>query len=216
MRSRIYPACAVLLVMCPLGCGPASPQDEGGTTRASETTACHDGNVSDEHPTTHDGQEPTGSGSGPPEGDGLRPWDTGWQTVVDALPFPADVSTLTIGRLEYNGNYANRGDVVVYFDQDLPVITVEMRAYDFSDRVWFFGDEDIEGAADRMQIWAYSSPGNPAPPGEMPPGDDCTVGTWKDDCKIYAYYDGQVEPVRSGADFRVHLPCSYRGALVVK
>ncbi len=196
-----------------LGCGPGSEITTEGSA-SSETGVT----TSDPDPTDPD---PTGSPDLPDDG-GLRPRETSWTVVVDALPFPADITTLTVGGLEFNGNFANRGDVEVYFDQDAPVISVEMRVYDFSDGITFNGDPDLpegdpvsKGTRARMSLWAFAGAGEPKPPKSMPPGDDCTVGTWKDNCKIRAYYDGLVAPLRSGADLRVHLPRSYRGALTV-
>jgi hypothetical protein len=66
-----------------------------------------------------------------------------------------------------------------------------------------------------MSLWAYVSSGNPSAPSKMKPEDDCTVGTWKSGCAVTVYYDGQTQPVRAGADIRVHLPKAYRGELNV-
>lgn len=153
--------------------------------------------------------------------DDARPQETEWQTVVNSLPFPlagdAPVTRITIGRLDYNDNFANRGDVEVLFDQDTEVIIVEMRYYDYSDDITAQGDETIgvPGTFERLSLWAYvgSTPGKPS---EQKPEDDCTVGTWKDGCSIYVYYDGQAQPVRAGADIRVHLPKAYRGDLNIE
>ena len=161
--------------------------------------------------------EPTSSESGepPPDDGGVRPRETAWQTVVDALPFPAEVTTLSVGRLAFNGNFANRGDVEVLFDQDTAVISVEMRVYDFTDAQTFEGDEQTPGLTDRYRLWAFVGAGNPEPPSALDPADDCTQDSWKDGCKITAYYDGQTQPIRSGVDLRVHLPRAYRGELIV-
>ena len=161
------------------------------------------------------GCEPEPIVLGGPEDEGERPRETPWMTIVDALPFPAEISTLTIGRHRYDDNFANSGDVEVYFDQDLPVITVAMRVYDFADKRTFLGDDEVEGTMNRMHLWAYATPGDPKRPGDMPAQQDCTVGAWKDGCKIHLFYDGLFMPLRSGADLRVHLPRSYRGRLAV-
>ncbi len=182
---------AVGLTGCPEGGGS---EGSGGTGGTGGTGATGD-------------MTPTG-GEVPDDG-GLRPRETDWRVVVDDLGFPAEVSRLTVGRVEYNGNFANRGDVEVYFDRDTPTIRIEMRVYDFSDGDYF------PMLVERMYLWAYTTGGNPDQPSKMPAEDDCTVGAWKDDCKVYAYYDGQAQPVRSGADLRVHLPRSYRGAIEV-
>jgi hypothetical protein len=149
-----------------------------------------------------------------------HPQETEWKTMVDKLPFPLSgdgaVTSISVGGSEYNGNYANRGDVEVFFDQDAEVITVEMRFYDFSDDVTAQGDETVEGTFERMQLWAFVGTGNPSPPDSQSAEDNCSVGTWKDGCTILSYYKGQTQPVRSGADIRVHLPKKYRGELNVE
>jgi len=158
------------------------------------------------------------------DGDAV-PWETKWTTVVDNLPFPlADegkINTITIGRREYSGNFANRGNIEVLFDQDQAVISIEMKVYDFSDDLAFNGDPNatdttVKGTKDRMSLWAYVGSSNPKQPDEMKPEDDCTVDTWKSGCAVNVYYDGQAQPLRAGADLRVHLPKAYRGKLNVE
>ena len=151
------------------------------------------------------------------------PWETKWTTVVDQLPFPLDgdgkISTISVGRRESDGNYANRGNVEVLFDLDQPVITIEMKIYDFSDDVTFNGDASmdppVEGTKERMSLWAYVG-GTPGTPDSKDPADDCTKDTWKSGCAVGVYYDGKAQPVRAGADLRVHLPKAYRGRLNVE
>lgn len=159
----------------------------------------------------------SGSGDDGPLNEGAHPQETKWKTVVDNLPFPlsgdGQIYSISVGRLDYNHNFANRGDVEVFLDQDAEVITVEMRYYDFSDDVTALGDEAVVGTFDRMSLWAFVNSGNPAKPDSMPPEDNCTVDTWKSGCAIYVYYDGQTQPARAGADIRVHLPKAYRGEL---
>ena len=150
------------------------------------------------------------------------PWETKWTTVVDQLPFPLDgdgkISTIAIGRPESDGNYANRGNIEVLFDQDQPVITVEMKIYDFSDDATFNGDDSIDppvqGTKERMSLWAFV--GGVGTPGSKDAADDCTKDTWKSGCTVGVYYDGKAQPVRAGADLRVHLPKAYRGKLTVE
>lgn len=156
-----------------------------------------------------------------PSGDEL-PWETKWTTVVDQLPFPLDgdgkISALTVGRRESDSNYANRGNIEVLFDQDQPVITIEMKIYDFSDDVTFNGDASmdppVEGTKERMSLWAFV--GGVGTPGSKDPEDDCTKDTWKSGCTVGVYYDGKAQPVRAGADLRVHIPKAYRGDLNVE
>ncbi len=145
-----------------------------------------------------------------------------WKMVVDKLPFPIEgdgkINTITIGRKEYNGNFANRGHVEVYFDLDQPVITVEMRIFDFDSDLNFNGDDQgmNDGTKNLISLWAYKTSSNPMKPDKMDIEDDCTDGTWKDGCSVFVYYAGQTQPVRSGADLRVHLPKAYRGKLNVE
>ncbi|MCY0989069.1 hypothetical protein OV203_18175 [Nannocystis sp. ILAH1] len=141
----------------------------------------------------------------PPEEIGPR--EGAWEVVVDALPFPlADIRTLTVGRKELDRNFANRGLVEVLFDHDEETITIETRKY-------VFGDAVEAEALERLSLWAFVFSAKPVP--RPPKAEDCTDGAWKDNCAIYAYYDGQSQPLRTGMDFRVHLPRGYRGELFV-
>ncbi len=198
-----------------VGCGPAKEEAEerpGGEPgavvdpRGGETGADDDAG---------EGGTPTSGGEDMAEPGEVRPRETQWRTVVDGLAFPEGVSRLQIGGEEFNGNFANRGDVEVRFDQDAPVITIEVRVFDFNDLAGFEGDEQNPGTVDRLSLWAYAVGGNPAPPNKMAASDDCTQEVWKDGCQVRVYYDGQSMPVRAGADLRVHLPRSYRGELDV-
>lgn len=135
-----------------------------------------------------------------------------WETVVDALPFPlegdAAIKQITIGRREYDENYANRGNIEVLYDHPEQTITVEIRKY-------VFGDElDRESVFERLSLWAFVTSGNPSKPSSQPADSDCTKDTWKNNCAIYAYYDGKSQPERAGMDFRVHLPAGFRGKVI--
>lgn len=136
-----------------------------------------------------------------------------WETEVDKLPFPlsgdARITTLTVGRKEFDENYANRGTIEILFDHPEETITVETRKYVFGDSI------DKENTFEKLSLWAFASSGNPTRPDSQDPADDCTDTSWKDGCAIYTYYDGKSQPERSGMDFRVHLPTGYRGKLVV-
>ncbi|MBA3545281.1 MAG: hypothetical protein H0T76_02240 [Nannocystis sp.] len=169
---------------------------------------------------------PKDDGNGEDAGNGEeQPWETKWETVVNNLPFPLEgdgkINSLTVGRRESNGNYANRGNIEVLFDLDQPVITVEMKVYDFSDDPTFNGDPTLpdtdpasKGTKERMSLWAFI--GAPAMPKKIDASNDCTKDTWKSGCTIGTYYDGLAQPLRSGADLRVHLPKAYRGKLNVE
>lgn len=190
-----------LLLACP---GRPSGGDTDSTTSGDPTTSpTPDPSTTTGGATTDttDAVEPTTTG------DPVGPHEGSWEVVVDALPFPlADVHKLTVGRREYDENFANRGVVEVLFDHEEETITVEIRKYAVGDGL------DVQ-TLDRLSLWAFAVPGNPVPHPE--PATDCTQDVWKDDCSIYAYYDGQAQPVRIGMDFRVHLPTGYRGLLFV-
>jgi len=165
-----------------------------------------------------------GKGDDGPINEGALPQETEWTTVVNNLPFPLDgdgqIYGITIGRRESDGNFANRGNIEVFLDQDQPVIKIEMKIYDFSDDITFNGDATmdppVEGTKERMSLWAYVSSGTPKKPADQKPEDDCTKDTWKSGCAVAVYYDGLAQPVRAGADLRVHLPKAYRGKLTVE
>ncbi len=140
----------------------------------------------------------------------VYPFEDEWREVVNTS-FPLDtVNTITIGRREFQDNFANRGDIEVLFDQDGETIIIEMRKYAMQG-----SQEEADAAFEKLSLWAYASSGNPDLPDNMDPADDCTAA-WQDGCSVYVYYDGQAQPVRSGADFRVHLPKGYRNQLNVE
>ena len=154
--------------------------------------------------------------------EGQHPQQTEWKKVVDNLPFPLSgdgkVSSISIGRLDFNGNFANRGDVEVYLDNDSETISIEMRVYDFTDDITALGDEEmgVRGTLERLSLWAYVGTANPEKPDQMDQADNCTDTTWKSGCQVLVYYDGQTQPLRMGADLRIHLPKAYRGALDIE
>lgn len=211
-----------LLTAC---CGPKgdegdgdSASDTGGSTSSGGFEGTAEGSETD-FPTggpTTTADPPTTGDPGCVEDGQPGPQQDAWRMVVTALPFPPEVGKITIGRKEFNGNFANRGHVTVLFDHDEPTISVEMRVYDFTSDAEFEGIEMNPGTRDRIALWAFRTAGSPMKPADMPPEDDCTVDSWKDDCKIAVHFDGQSQPVRSGADLRVHLPRSYRGETFVE
>ena len=217
MRLRDLPSIPLLLL---LACGPAKGGDDTGATATDTTT---EPSSTTDTPTSTGSTtdvDPTGVDTGPMN-DGIAPQATGWEIVVDDLPFPlADIHKVTFGRKEFDNNFANRGDVEVLFDQDLEVITIEIRKYDFTDSVTAWGDENSPGTFARMSPWAYNvgtaSPSKPTETDQNNPDVNCLLEAWKDNCALYLYYDGLSQPVRSGADFRVHLPKAYRGELNVQ
>lgn len=155
---------------------------------------------------------PGSSGSGDDSGidGGEKPFQSEWEMVVNA-PFPlADIGNVTIGRKEYMENFANRGDVEVFFDLPTETITIEMRRYAFQ-----LDQAEADDTFSRIQPWAFVASGSPKKPSEMDPADDCTAA-WQEGCAFYVYYDGQSQPARTGADIRVHLPAAYRAKVFVE
>jgi len=151
----------------------------------------------------------TGTGGTATTGD-AAPYLEEWDEVINTS-FPLEtVNTITIGRKELNENFANRGDVEVIFDQATETIVVEMRKYAFQ-----ADQSEADAAFAKLSIWAYSTTSSPEKPSDMDPADNCEAG-WQNDCKIHVYYDGQAQPVRSGADLRVHLPIAYRKTLNIQ
>ncbi|MEZ4452758.1 MAG: hypothetical protein R3B09_25075 [Nannocystaceae bacterium] len=149
-------------------------------------------------------------GTGGTDGD-AKPFQGEWEVVVPDVPFPLDtVKTITIGRKEYMENFANRGDVEVYFDNPTETIKIEMRKYSFQ-----LNQGEADEAFGRIHLWAYVSSGNPDQPSKMDPADDCSA-SWQDGCSVYVWYDGQSQPARTGADFRVHLPAAYRQKISIQ
>jgi len=170
-----------------LGCGLAL---------ALLSTACN----GDDTGTTETGDDPFA----------VYPFEDEWREVVNTS-FPLDtVNSITIGRREFSDNFASRGDIEVLFDQDGETIIVEMRKYAMQGN-----QAEADAAFEKLDLWAYSSSGNPDQPSKMDATENCREG-WQDGCKIYVYYDGLSQPVRSGADFRVHLPKGYRNLLNVE
>ncbi len=224
---------ALLLLACGAGC-ILDKQNIGVTITSPAIDDSGSSTAGDEDPTTEGGSSSTGAGSSTTTGvsstttgeepmaceaagpGGEHPQEGPWTTVVDAHPFGPEIKTITVGGREFLDNFANRGDVEVLFDLDVPAITIEMRAYDFSDTLTFHGDDINPGTLQRLRLWAYNTGGTPQKPSSLPAEDDCTLGAWQDGCEIRVYYDGVTQPVRSGVDLRVHLPRSYRGGLVVE
>jgi hypothetical protein len=154
-----------------------------------------------------------GDGDGDGDGDAgdcapQRPYQDEWDTVVDGLPFPTtEIRDLSIGGRLTNDNFANRGDIDVYYVHEDEVITVQLRRF-----TWASSEEDAHEAFDAMDPWLFAE----ATPSPAPdPENDCTVGAWKDDCRIRVWYDGLVQPLRDGADLRVFLPKTWEGSLTL-
>ena len=155
-------------------------------------------------------------------------------TTVDSVPYRDDwmvahqapfhyrddsgepqILTISIGGDPYMNNFANQGDVIVEL-ADTDEITIEMRKFTMAS-----DDTAAQADFDALHLWAYDASGNPKPPGQMDPADDCAhVDThtgqarpWVDACRILVFYDGQTQLERAGADLRVTIPRAYQGKL---
>ncbi len=152
----------------------------------------------------------TGTGDDTSGPSTLKPYQDEWREVINTS-FPLDtVKSISIGRKEVTENFANRGDVEVIFDLDTETITVELRRYAFQ-----ADQAEADAAFDKISAWAYATTKTPKKPSGMDPEDDCSQG-WQSGCKLHIYYEGLAQPVRSGADIRVHLPKGYRELLKIE
>lgn len=198
-RSRL-----ALLLVGLVACG-----DDGSADSATNTSNATTNTQSTGASATGTTTGATGTSTSGQSG-GARPYRDEWRLVVDA-PFPlTEVKDLTIGRQEYMENFANRGDIEVYFDLPEPRITVEMRRYAYQQ-----SQAEADTAFSSLHPWAYVSAGSPQKPSAMDPADSCET-QWKDGCSFYVYYDGQSQPPRTGADLRVHLPAAYRQRITLE
>jgi hypothetical protein len=138
----------------------------------------------------------------------LEPFRDGWHVEAE-LPFPADITMLRIGGRAYQDNFANRGDVIVQYEAGIDTIKIEMRRFTMA-----LSPESAEEDFAALSLWAYASnQTSPKRPADMDPTRKCDASAWLDDCAIRVYYDGQSQPSRSGADFRITLPASYRESI---
>lgn len=188
----------ILLLLVLGACGPDVPA--GGQTDSDATTNSSTGSGTSPEPTTGLWPDP----------DQRIPQESPWEVVVDALPFPlsgpGQIHTLTVGRVEFNENFANRGHIEVLFDHPEETITIESRKY-------VFGDLADTYTFEKLSLLAVVLDGDPLRSIDIDPADNCLKNTWQNDCSIYAYYDGKSQPERTAVDIRVHLPAGYRGQL---
>ena len=155
---------------------------------------------------------PSCSNTAPPVQGDLAPYRGDWETVAD-WPFDASIAkTIYIGGREDGGNFANRGNVEVYF-VDSPNIQVQFRKFTFA-------ADAAEAQADYDKMSAWMSTGSKVIPEELDPANDCSFTDpedgsvyWQDSCSIHLYYDGQTQKLRVGADIRVYMPNTFEGTL---
>jgi hypothetical protein len=144
------------------------------------------------------------------EDDGLReqfPQLDDWRVSIDTA-LAEDVGLINIGGRAFEHNFANRGDVEVRFDGEDGRIKVELRKFTFAPSV-----EDARSAFDALSVWAFAGESLRAPDASM--AASACAELWADACELRVYYDGQVQPLRTGADIRVTLPPSFDGHLSV-
>ena len=158
-------------------------------------------------------EDPPGDTDGTAHLESPRPFEDAWVLEIDQPFDPSLVHSLRVGGRESSDNFANRGDIQIrYADTDR--IQVEVRRFTFAS-----DEADAQADFDRLSVWAYASAGNPSPPSQMDPDDDCVdpsgQAQWADGCQIRVVYDGLVQLARAGADFRVTLPRGFVGALEV-
>ncbi|PRQ07069.1 purine-nucleoside phosphorylase [Enhygromyxa salina] len=179
------------------------------TTLVAASAGCSSGEVEgsgDANETTSDttaDTETQSDSSDTGEPGGRLAWVDEWQTVGAG---PADIiELLSIGDRVSSDNFANRGDIEVIYVEGTTEITIEMQRFTIA------AAGGAEGAFERMQPWLYAV-SIPAPPTTLSPNSACwAAGTTT--CYVRAYYDGLLQPLRDGANFRVTIPAGWDGAL---
>jgi hypothetical protein len=149
--------------------------------------------------------EPTGE---------LIPFRGDWVNVAD-WPFdPSVVGTINIGGMLDSGNFANRGNVEVYY-VDSPNIRIDMRKFTFA-------ADAAEAEADYAKMSPWMFIGAKDIPDDIDPLNACQFQDpetgetyWQDACGVHLYYDGQTQKLRVGADIRVFIPSTWEGQLNV-
>ena len=137
-------------------------------------------------------------GDGPPPTGQDRPFRDEWRLEF-SVPFPYDAQSEDPGieRIQLGEGYPklgahNRGDVIVMFDAPPQTIEVELRRFSYAG--------STEAAQDNFELIGIIA--------EDSQGNDCTKRWW-DRCVVTLDYAGQTQPLRDGADMRVHLPADY-------
>lgn len=131
------------------------------------------------------------------------PYVDDWRTEAE---LPADQFTyLSIGDRETSDNFANRGDVEVRYVDGANSIKIEMQRFTVAN-----SPDDVDETFGRMQYWGYNK-SSPEKPSDKIAPDLCTANADISSCYIRAYYDGQLQPVRDGANFRITVPAGWDG-----
>jgi hypothetical protein len=146
----------------------------------------------------------------PPGNTEGRPYIDEWRTELEG---PADMLTfLSIGNRQTMDNYANRGDVEVIYDPAATMVKIEMQRFTIVS-----SQELADAAFERMEFWGYDSAsvGKFDPENVPADAEKLCFAPDKTGCYVRAYYDGQAQPVRDGANFRVTIPAGWTGDLQI-
>ncbi|EDM75217.1 purine nucleoside phosphorylase [Plesiocystis pacifica SIR-1] len=140
-------------------------------------------------------------------GSGNRPYVDDWEEIA-AGPASA-VGFLSIGTALTSDNFASRGDVDIEYVEGTDQITIEMQRFGV-----FKSQDQADEGFEKMWAWAYdqSSP-------SVPTADMDEVLCWMPEtsaCYATIYYDGQIQPSRVGANFRVRIPVGWDGDIQVE
>jgi hypothetical protein len=142
--------------------------------------------------------------NGPGIGEGREPYVDQWRTELSG---PASqINRLSIGGRLASDNFANRGNIEVRYLPGIDQITIEMQRFTIAKT-----QQDADAAFGRMKLWAYDITSPKAPK----PADD-PKRCWADGvsrCFVRNYYEGQLQPVRDGVNFRVTIPAGWNGNL---
>lgn len=137
-------------------------------------------------------------------GEGNQPYVDSWETVLDGPA--AAIEFLSIGDRQTSDNFANRGDIEVNYVEGTDKITVEMQRFTIA-KSQDIADENFA----KLEPWRYNISAPEAPAPDMDP--EACFAEEQTGCYVRVYYDGQIQPIRDGANFRVTLPVGWEGDL---
>lgn len=147
------------------------------------------------------------------EGPASVPHRGSWEVVLEAsMPLTgiSAIERIRVGGLEYEGNFANRGDIVVD-TWDEPRIRVQMRPFTRSIDPTLAAEE-----LERFELWAFATEGA-APQREenmlVPRPCVNDTGELRDGCALRVLYEGHLQPARTGVDLWVTVPSQWTGDL---
>ncbi len=161
------------------------------------------------------GLGPGGGGGGGGDGGDFdeRPFRDEWvqEAVIDFVHTGPDgeilISDVIIGG-QGGDNFGNRGDVIVRFDGEPDIMTVELRRFVMAGSQ-VSAAEQLGG----LKLWAYE--GTVALPDQKDAEDEC-LDEWRTGCQLRVYADALLQREVSGADIRVTLPPDFRGLIDVE